>query len=619
MRPLQLHRPLVVLLVIAIGYLSVWFVVYLITPRGPRIDIRWAPSLESNEQLRWEEEFGLVRGRQSDDRTWSYELLDSSQEQIRSLITNPAVEDTHGIDRGSLTPPPRPPNATLVAFIATTLLAVLVTIIVTLRSWLIAVVRRALPLQQKQIPTTQPRGTSSVRAISLIFAACLILTLALYSFVISTPFSAGAEGPKLVGGVDVSSQFSRDDLDIVAEVADGYQWKDFISDHNGHLISAHRFLYWVLLTVSGGLIWYPWFGVTILLAHAVTCSTLGVTIWRHTGRLTFATLLALLLACSLPLSTGLLRQFANTNVYLNIISVLLVAYLLERFMLNGRPFLLATAVVCTTISIFVSDGGILCFVAVPVFGLALAPVISERHPRAWKRLVTFAVGMAVPGSIYMLVLVVGRVWYSNSLLHEWQHLGPSSLSQIDRVLANIGFQSVFWAYPFAVEDDATDIPTVIRQAKFVMGFALAFVMLWLYRLNPRNFSNAHNWRVRIASRVALGYLVLGITFVLFATSARQDFSWFLMRYASFGIVFFLAGFSIALDIGCSRLPETAGKVVRPMIVLVIVALIALNLWRLPNSRDYRRRLENQPGTELTAMSRGHGGAPLHDPTGLLRH
>ena len=92
-----------------------------------------------------------------------------------------------------------------------------------------------------------------------------------------------------------------------------------------------------------------------------------------------------------------------------------------------------------------------------------------------------------------------------------------------------------------------------------------------------------------------------------------------MRYASFGIVFFLAGFSIALDIGCSRLPETAGKVVRPMIVLVIVALIALNLWRLPNSRDYRRRLENQPGTELTAMSRGHGDAPLHDPTGLLRH
>ena len=143
MRPLQLHRPLVVLLVIAIGYLSVWFVVYLITPRGPRIDIRWAQSLESNEQLRWEEEFGLVRGRQSDDRTWSYELLDSGQEQIRSLITNPAVEDTHGIDRGSLTPPSRPPNAALVAFIASTLLAVLVSIIVTLRSWLIAVVRRA--------------------------------------------------------------------------------------------------------------------------------------------------------------------------------------------------------------------------------------------------------------------------------------------------------------------------------------------------------------------------------------------------------------------------------------------------------------------------------------------
>ena len=100
---------------------------------------------------------------------------------------------------------------------------------------------------------------------------------------------------------------------------------------------------------------------------------------------------------------------------------------------------------------------------------------------------------------------------------------------------------------------------------------------------------------------------------------RQDFSWFLMRYASFGIVFFLAGFSIALDIGCSRLPETAGKAVRSMIVLVIVALIALNLWRLPNSRDYRRRLANQPETELTAMSRGHGEDRLHDLMKLLRH
>ena len=56
-----------------------------------------------------------------------------------------------------------------------------------------------------------------------------------------------------------------------------------------------------------------------------------------------------------------------------------------------------------------------------------------------------------------------------------------------------------------------------------------------------------------------------------------------------------------------------------MIVLVIVALIALNLWRLPNSRDYRRRLANQPETELTAMSRGHGEDRLHDLMKLLRH
>ena len=615
MCPLYLRRVLTVLVAIVVSYLSVWFISYPITPRGPRVGIRWTQSLEDNERQHLEEELGLVRGRQRDGRTWSYELLNSDEEQIKSLLANPAVEDTHGIDRGSLTPPPRPPSVTLVALIVTTLLAFLAAIVAAL-CFKLSAIRRVLSAEHKRVSTMQLIGSSPAKAISLIFAVCVILTLALYWFIIFTPFSTVAED-SIRRGVDVPGQFSRDDLDIVARVADGYGWNDFIDDHNGHVISAHRFMYWILFTASGGAIWYPWFGITIMLAHAVTCSTLGVTIWRHTGRLTFATFLALLLACSLPLSTGVLRQFINTNVYLNIISVLLVAYLLERFMLDGRPFLLAAAVACTTISILTAEGGILCLVAVPVFGLALVPVISERHPLAWKRLVTFAVGMTVPGIIYLFIVFVGQIWYSNPIWLEVQYLDPSSLSRLERVLANVSFQSVFWVYPFAVEDDATNIPMVIRQARLVVGMGLALAMLWLYRLGRRSSSEMHGWRVRVASRVALGYLVLGIAFVLLATSSRQDFPWFITRYASFGVVFFAAGFGIALDIGCSRLPGMGKKIGRIVIVTIVVALTALNLWRLPYSRDYRRRLANRPGAELTATSRGYVGAPAYGPPGSM--
>jgi hypothetical protein len=66
---------------------------------APIIRIRWAPSVDADERVARESSFRLRRGAPHSDRTWSYDLLDASRDNIRALITDPAVEDTDGVDR----------------------------------------------------------------------------------------------------------------------------------------------------------------------------------------------------------------------------------------------------------------------------------------------------------------------------------------------------------------------------------------------------------------------------------------------------------------------------------------------------------------------------------------
>jgi hypothetical protein len=69
-------------------------------PAGaPLIRVRWTPSVDAAEQASREAALHLRRGEPHGERTWDYDLLDTSPANIRALVTDPAVEDTDGIDR----------------------------------------------------------------------------------------------------------------------------------------------------------------------------------------------------------------------------------------------------------------------------------------------------------------------------------------------------------------------------------------------------------------------------------------------------------------------------------------------------------------------------------------
>jgi hypothetical protein len=64
-----------------------------------RVNIRWAPGVSAADRMAVEQRAGLTAGREGEQRTWSYLLQDRSRDNIRSLVSNPLVEDTAHIDR----------------------------------------------------------------------------------------------------------------------------------------------------------------------------------------------------------------------------------------------------------------------------------------------------------------------------------------------------------------------------------------------------------------------------------------------------------------------------------------------------------------------------------------
>lgn len=69
---------------------------------GPKINVRWAPDVDDAAREAVEGRFHLSEEGQPDGRTRRYELLDSSRANVEALLTNPAVEDTAGLDRATL-------------------------------------------------------------------------------------------------------------------------------------------------------------------------------------------------------------------------------------------------------------------------------------------------------------------------------------------------------------------------------------------------------------------------------------------------------------------------------------------------------------------------------------
>ena len=65
------------------------------------IHVRWAPNTGDTPRLQLEQRYRLARPEPRGDRTFGYALTDRSRDNIRNLVLDPAVEDTHEIHRAA--------------------------------------------------------------------------------------------------------------------------------------------------------------------------------------------------------------------------------------------------------------------------------------------------------------------------------------------------------------------------------------------------------------------------------------------------------------------------------------------------------------------------------------
>jgi hypothetical protein len=68
-------------------------------PPGARVNVRWEASVDASSRQKLEARFRLADGQRLDGSTWTYDLIDPSPDLIRALVRDPAVSDTHHIDR----------------------------------------------------------------------------------------------------------------------------------------------------------------------------------------------------------------------------------------------------------------------------------------------------------------------------------------------------------------------------------------------------------------------------------------------------------------------------------------------------------------------------------------
>jgi hypothetical protein len=66
---------------------------------APRVNVRWADAVSEAERWQLESRLQLYAGEQRDGSTWAYDLGDPSWRGVRRLIGDPAVADTHHVNR----------------------------------------------------------------------------------------------------------------------------------------------------------------------------------------------------------------------------------------------------------------------------------------------------------------------------------------------------------------------------------------------------------------------------------------------------------------------------------------------------------------------------------------
>ena len=69
--------------------------------RPVKVNVRWAATVDDAARFQLEQRYTLARPDPQGDRTFSYALTDRSLENISNLVRDPAIEDTHQIDRSA--------------------------------------------------------------------------------------------------------------------------------------------------------------------------------------------------------------------------------------------------------------------------------------------------------------------------------------------------------------------------------------------------------------------------------------------------------------------------------------------------------------------------------------
>jgi hypothetical protein len=89
-------------------------------PRGADVHVEWRPSVDAPTRERLTVRYRLENPRKLlDTYTWRYELVDPSTDNIRALVNDPAIEDTHEIDREAYTLAPGAPRTSRRLYFAT--------------------------------------------------------------------------------------------------------------------------------------------------------------------------------------------------------------------------------------------------------------------------------------------------------------------------------------------------------------------------------------------------------------------------------------------------------------------------------------------------------------------
>jgi hypothetical protein len=70
-----------------------------VPPSGPRVNVRWVADLPDDARRSLEQKHELLSPQHVEESTWSYVLPSEEREYLAKLIDDPAVADTHGLDR----------------------------------------------------------------------------------------------------------------------------------------------------------------------------------------------------------------------------------------------------------------------------------------------------------------------------------------------------------------------------------------------------------------------------------------------------------------------------------------------------------------------------------------